>query len=333
MSPPLDVQPLTAKRFADLASLFEQGGDPKWCWCVYFRFRGRDWTNSTAAGNRAALEDLSQRSLAPGLVGYDDVPVGWVSLGPREDYERLAYSKVLAPVDDTPVWSIVCFVVASESAARGLLRRSSTPPSGSRTATGPRRSRRTRSRCWPRPGGRRVPRHASMSSEPGSWWSSGGNERDEPGPPDRPARIVSVIAETIDVAGQRFCSCSSGSGPPLVLLHGAWCDARVWRLQLEDLADAFRVIAWDAPGCLASPVPPDDIALDWYADAVAGFVRALGLEGPHLLGLSFGGGLAIEIRPDAIRSSRARWCWRPPMRVGRASSSFGRRRSPLAARS
>jgi GNAT superfamily N-acetyltransferase len=118
----LAIEPLTRARFADLAALFEQGGDPKWCWCTFFRFRGRDWTNSTAAVNRAALEDLTQRDpLAPGLVAYrDGRAIGWVSLAPRVDYERLASSKVLAPVDDTPVWSIVCFVVSRRSRGQGV---------------------------------------------------------------------------------------------------------------------------------------------------------------------------------------------------------------------
>lgn len=117
----MDVHPLTRERFADLGALFEDGGDPKWCWCVYFRFRGRDWTNATADMNRAGLEELTDRPLAPGLVAYHgDRVVGWVSLGPREDFERLTYSKVLAPVDDTPVWSIVCFVVSRRVRGRGV---------------------------------------------------------------------------------------------------------------------------------------------------------------------------------------------------------------------
>lgn len=104
-----------------MAALFDEGGDPKWCSCVYFRFRGRDWTNATAAENRAALEGLAERDLAPGLVAYrGDRAVGWVSLGPREDYERLAFSKILAPVDDTPVWSIVCFVVSRRARGQGV---------------------------------------------------------------------------------------------------------------------------------------------------------------------------------------------------------------------
>ena len=117
-----DVRPLTPERFADVAALFEEGGDPKWCWCTYFRARGRDWSNSTPAGNRTELATLVERlDVAPGLVAYrDGRAVGWVSLGPREDYERLATSKILAPVDDTPVWSIVCFVVSRRVRGEGV---------------------------------------------------------------------------------------------------------------------------------------------------------------------------------------------------------------------
>ena len=118
----VDVRPLTTARLPDLATLFDQGGDPKWCWCSYFRVRGRDWTNATPAENRELLRAAARRrDHAPGLVAYDGgVVVGWVSLGPRDDYERLAYSKVLAPIDDVPVWSIVCFVVGRRWRGRGV---------------------------------------------------------------------------------------------------------------------------------------------------------------------------------------------------------------------
>jgi len=118
----LRFEPLTPDRIPDLATLFDQGGDPKWCWCAWFRVRGRDWTNSTGAANRQLLATVArEQDHAPGLVAYDqDVVVGWVSLGPREDYERLAFSKVLAPIDDKPVWSIVCFVVGRKSRGQGV---------------------------------------------------------------------------------------------------------------------------------------------------------------------------------------------------------------------
>lgn len=121
----LSIVPLTPERFGDLTALFEEGGDPKWCWCTYFRFRGRSWSNSTAADNRAALQALTARDQddhpAPGLVAYrGGRAVGWVSLGPRADYDRLTYSKVLAPLDDAPVWSIVCFVVSRRVRGQGV---------------------------------------------------------------------------------------------------------------------------------------------------------------------------------------------------------------------
>jgi GNAT superfamily N-acetyltransferase len=116
------IEPLTPDRISDLATLFDQGGDPRWCWCAWFRVRGRNWSNATAVENRNVLQTAAkEQDHAPGLVAYeDDTVVGWVSLGPREDYERLAFSKALARLDDKAVWSIVCFVVGRKSRGQGL---------------------------------------------------------------------------------------------------------------------------------------------------------------------------------------------------------------------
>jgi ribosomal protein S18 acetylase RimI-like enzyme len=121
-----DVHPLTPERVADLAELFGQGGDPKWCRCAYFRVRGRDWLKSKAADNRlvleAAVRDDAREGHAPGLVAYrDHEAVGWVGMSPRPEYERLAYSTVLAPLDERPVWSIVCFVVGRKTRGQGVV--------------------------------------------------------------------------------------------------------------------------------------------------------------------------------------------------------------------
>jgi GNAT superfamily N-acetyltransferase len=71
----------------------------------------------------AAVVETAKERRAPGLVAYDgDEAVGWISIGPREDYERLAHSTILKPVDDEPVWSIVCFVVGRRSRGQGLAR-------------------------------------------------------------------------------------------------------------------------------------------------------------------------------------------------------------------
>lgn len=76
---------------------------------------------SRSAANRAELKALVDSSKTPGLVAYDgDVPVGWVAVGPRGDYAKLQRSPVMKPVDDKPVWSIVCFVVPSEYRRQGV---------------------------------------------------------------------------------------------------------------------------------------------------------------------------------------------------------------------
>jgi pimeloyl-ACP methyl ester carboxylesterase len=98
----------------------------------------------------------------------------------------------------------------------------------------------------------------------------------------------------VEVAGLRVAYRRAGQGPPLVLLHGGLGDSREWRRQLEGLAEEFTVVAWDAPGCGGSSDPPSSFRLPDYADCLAGFIRALDLGRPHVGGLSWGGGLALE---------------------------------------
>lgn len=103
--------------------------------------------------------------------------------------------------------------------------------------------------------------------------------------------------DTVEVAGLRIAYQRAGSGPPLVLLHGAYEDSRVWERQLQDLSDEFTVVAWDTPGCGGS----DDLAegAGSLGEILAGFLRELGLADgvrkPHVLGLSFGSGVALDL--------------------------------------
>jgi GNAT superfamily N-acetyltransferase len=118
----LTIVPLTPERLDDLATIFDQPGDPKWCWCASFRIQA-NVKSRPPAENRAVLAEAARSGRPPGLIGYrDGRAVGWVSLGPREDFVKLARSKVFAPVDDRPVWSIVCFVVARSERGQGLAR-------------------------------------------------------------------------------------------------------------------------------------------------------------------------------------------------------------------
>ena len=100
--------------------------------------------------------------------------------------------------------------------------------------------------------------------------------------------------DSVEVGGLRIAYERAGAGPPLVLLHGYVGDGpTLWRPQLDTLSDDFTVIAWDAPGAGASSDPPESFGIAGYADALAGFITVLGLDSPHVAGLSFGGILAI----------------------------------------
>jgi pimeloyl-ACP methyl ester carboxylesterase len=86
-----------------------------------------------------------------------------------------------------------------------------------------------------------------------------------------------------------------GEGPPLVLVHGAAVDSRMWRPQLAALADEFTVVAWDEPGAGRSSDVPADFALADYANCLAALIETLDLGPAHVAGLSWGGTLAQEL--------------------------------------
>ncbi|MBN1527863.1 MAG: alpha/beta fold hydrolase [Thermoleophilaceae bacterium] len=109
-----------------------------------------------------------------------------------------------------------------------------------------------------------------------------------------------VRANGLQVAYER-----AGHGPPLVFVHGAACDSRIWRPQLDALAGEFTVVAWDEPGSGRSDDPPAEFGLPDYADALAALIDELDLGPAHVAGLSWGGTVAQELyrrRPELVAS-------------------------------
>ena len=81
-----------------------------------------------------------------------------------------------------------------------------------------------------------------------------------------------------------------GAGVPLVLVHGFPLDHLMWQGQIDDLADACRIIAPDLRGFGASTVTPETVTMQQFADDVAGLLDALRITGPVVFcGLSMGG--------------------------------------------
>lgn len=124
MNDSITIHPLTPDRWHDLEALFGPSGADGGCWCMWFRLRRSEMNRSTNAQNKAALKRIVDSDRPPGLIAYvDGAPAGWVSLDPRERYAMLMHGRIWKPLDETPVWSIVCFVVSKEYRRQGMMSR------------------------------------------------------------------------------------------------------------------------------------------------------------------------------------------------------------------
>ncbi len=117
------IRPATADRWSDLEALFGARGACGGCWCMAWRLTPKEYEAGKGAPNRDRLRDLVHSDRAPGVIGYlESRPVGWCAVAPRSEYGFLSRSRVLAAVDERPVWSISCLFVAKEYRRNGLSR-------------------------------------------------------------------------------------------------------------------------------------------------------------------------------------------------------------------
>jgi GNAT superfamily N-acetyltransferase len=119
--PALTIAPVTADRWDDLERLFGPRGACGGCWCMHWRLTSAEYAVMKGNANRELLRELVASGAEPGLLAYiDGEPAGWVAIAPREEYPRLDHSRILKPVDDQPVWSIVCLFISPPYRRRGL---------------------------------------------------------------------------------------------------------------------------------------------------------------------------------------------------------------------
>lgn len=112
---------MTPDRFDDFADVTNPNRRADACWCLSHRLGAREIQELGGGDREQAMRRLCERADPPGVVAYlDGEPVGWCNIGPRADIPRLVHSRVIRPVDDVPVWSIVCVVVRAGHRRQGV---------------------------------------------------------------------------------------------------------------------------------------------------------------------------------------------------------------------
>jgi GNAT superfamily N-acetyltransferase len=111
---------LTPELWPVLEDLFGARGACSGCWCMYWRI-GAAYRKRPAAKNKQAFRQIVEDGPPPGLLAFDgDLAVGWCQVGPRAAVPWLDRTWRLAPVDDTPVWSLSCFYIRKGHRRRGV---------------------------------------------------------------------------------------------------------------------------------------------------------------------------------------------------------------------
>lgn len=120
--------------------------------------------------------------------------------------------------------------------------------------------------------------------------------------------------DVVEVSGLKITYRRAGSGDPLVLLHGGFgFDRRAPAVRRPCRRVHCRRLGRSRLRRFANP--PVSFRMDDYADCLAGFLTALGLRRPHVLGISFGGALALALYgrhptlPGSLILAGAYACW------------------------
>src|ERR671927_1883475 len=96
-----------------------------------------------------------------------------------------------------------------------------------------------------------------------------------------------------------------GEGEPLLLIRYTSADHACYAFQLPAYTEHFSCIAADLPGSGESDKPAGPYSTEGYADQVAAFLEAIGVERAHVAGVSLGAAVGIHLaarHPGRVRS-------------------------------
>jgi GNAT superfamily N-acetyltransferase len=109
----LKYEPVTIRNWDKCVQLFGDRGACGNCWCMYYRLSKSDFDEGKSNdGNKNSMKELVWMNKPVGILAiYDDLPIAWCAFAPREDFMKLAKSRVHKRIDDKSVWSIPCMFI------------------------------------------------------------------------------------------------------------------------------------------------------------------------------------------------------------------------------
>jgi 3-oxoadipate enol-lactonase len=116
----------------------------------------------------------------------------------------------------------------------------------------------------------------------------------------------------VDVDGLEINYEVQGEGEPLLLIPYLSADHACYAFQLPAYTEHFSCIALDLPGTGESDKPPGPYSTDTYADQVAEFMGAIGVERAHVAGVSLGAAVGMHLaarHPERVRSLSLHSAW------------------------
>jgi len=116
----------------------------------------------------------------------------------------------------------------------------------------------------------------------------------------------------VEVDGLTISHEVRGDGEPLLLIPYTSADHACYSFQLPSLTEHFSCIAVDLPGSGESDKPAGPYSTEGYADQVAAFLAAIGVESAHVAGVSLGAAVGMHLaarHPGRVRSLSLHSAW------------------------
>ncbi|HEV2685946.1 MAG TPA: alpha/beta fold hydrolase, partial [Actinomycetota bacterium] len=120
---------------------------------------------------------------------------------------------------------------------------------------------------------------------------------------------------SVDSGGAEIYYETAGEGDPLVMIMGLGADSRGWAMQTNVFAERYQLVLIDNRGVGKSSVPPGPYTIKQMAADTLAVMDDVGIERPHVLGVSLGGAIAQELAlaaPERVRSLALGSTWAGP---------------------